>query len=56
MGALESERSLSHRISAALDWLERLTKQSCCDDKAHIIPKTVEEAVERLKRQVAKHG
>ncbi|MBC7906076.1 MAG: hypothetical protein H7Y60_04925 [Rhodospirillaceae bacterium] len=49
----ESEKSLDHRVSTALERLERLTEKTGDDGEAHIHPTTVEEAVVRLKRKVA---
>lgn len=47
-----SKTSLNHRMSAALERIERMTETMGGHDDSHVEPKTVEEAVQRLKRKV----
>lgn len=53
MGSPESEKSLDHRMSTALERLERLTEKTGDNGEIHSHPNTVEEAVTRLKHKVA---
>ncbi len=57
MGAPEPEKSVHDRLSKALDHLEKLTNATTHDDHAaHEEPRTVEEAVGRLKDKVPGEG
>lgn len=50
--AAPAAKSLHHRMSNALERIERLTEQTDDGSDDHVDPKTVEEAVERLKQKV----
>ena len=56
MGAPEPEKSVHDRLSEALERLEKLTGPTDHHDAGHGDPKTVEEAVERLKHKVDEKG
>ena len=56
MGAPEPEKSVHDRLSRALGHLERLTTATDPGETPHEEPKTVEEAVGRLKDKVPGEG
>lgn len=56
MANSDGKTSVDTRLSSALERLERLTEDHSAVAIDHIAPKTVEEAVDRLKKRVPDAG